>query len=84
MPSVAAPPMPKSDPTYCTYASTKLDDQLVDLAQAAALLTGRRTIQEYISDAVNEAVARDLKRKPIARRPPPPKPKGKGRPPKAK
>lgn len=81
--AVAAPPMPKSDEAfpYCTYASTKIDDQLIELAQAAALLTGRRTVQEYISEVVNAAVARDLNRKPIKRRPPPPKPKGKGRPP---
>jgi hypothetical protein len=69
--ALAAPPMPKSESAnYCTYASTKIDDEVLPLAQAAALLTGRRTVQELISDAVNEFVAKALGRKPVRRRPP--------------
>jgi hypothetical protein len=79
--TLAAPPMPKSDPTpYCTYANIRIDDQVLPLARAAAALSGDVTIQEFISDAVNAAAAKVLNRKPIQRRTPPPKPHGKGRP----
>jgi hypothetical protein len=59
-------------PNYCTYASSKVDDEVYPLARAAAALRGQST-QEFISDAVNELAAKVLSRQPIKRRAPEPK-----------
>lgn len=74
MPALAEPMPPKKQPVggYCTYASTKVDDEVYPLARAAAALQGQST-QELISDAVNEWAAKILKREPVKRRPPEPK-----------
>lgn len=64
----------------CTYVNTRIDDEVLPLARAAAALSGDVTVQEFISEAVNQAAARVLNRKPVKRRPPPPKPHGKGAP----
>ncbi len=66
-------------PETCTYANTRIDDEVLPLARAAAALSGDMTVQEFISTAVSLAAAKVLKRKPITRRPPPPKPHGYGR-----
>ena len=70
----------KPEPAFCTYASVKLDDEVLPLVRAAAALSGDVTVQEFLSDVANEAASRVLKREPLKRRPVPPKPKGKGRP----
>jgi uncharacterized protein (DUF1778 family) len=70
-------PMAKA---VCTYVNTRIDDEVLPLARAAAALSGDVTVQEFISDAVNQVASRILARKPIARRPAPPKPHGKGAP----
>jgi uncharacterized protein (DUF1778 family) len=75
--STLAPPMPKKT-EYVAYVSTKIDDEVHPLARAAAALQGV-SVQEFISDAVNEAAAKILNRQPVKRRPV--EPKGKGRPP---
>lgn len=77
----AAAPMPKkpTDPGFCTYASVKVDDEVLPLIRAAAALSGDRSTQEFISDVCNEAASRILRREAIKRRPPPPRPRGKGR-----
>lgn len=80
MVTLAAPPMSEKKSDVCSYASIRIDDQVLPLARAAAALTGDVTVQEFISDAVNVAASRVLKRNPIKRRPAPPKPHGKGRP----
>jgi hypothetical protein len=83
MTSAPVRPMAKSKPApeYCTYAPARLDDEVLPLVEAAAALSKpRKTIGEWLSDVANEAASRQLERKPIARRPAPPKPHGKGRP----
>lgn len=64
---------PKADEPEqpCTYASVKIDDEVLPLARAAAALSGNVATQEFISDAVNKAAAEVLGRKPIKRRSPP-------------
>lgn len=67
------PPMAKSKPTdHCTYVGTKIDDQVLPLARAAAALSGKDA-QDFISDVLNEAASKILNRPPIKRRPPKPK-----------
>lgn len=63
---------------HCTYRQIKVDDELVDLVAAAARLSGQ-TMQEWASDLLNTASAAALNRPPVARRPPPNPPHGKGR-----
>ena len=70
-----------ADDERCTYITIRIDDQILPLAKAAAALSGNVTVQDFISDAVNEVASRVIRRQPIARRPPPPKPKSPGRPP---
>jgi hypothetical protein len=82
--------MPKPTPSdpppggFCTYASVKLDDEVLPFVRAAAALSGDVTTQEWLSDVALTAAAKLLNRKPIKRRPAPPKPHGKGRPPSAR
>jgi len=80
MTAATAAPTMAEDTDHCTYTGTKIDDAVLPLAKAAAALSGDVTVQEFISNVVNEAAAKVLARKPIKRRPPPDKPKG--RPPK--
>lgn len=73
-----------SDPGVCTYSQVKVDDQLTERIRAAAaqlsVAAGERvSVQEFVSDTLNDVTARILKLKPIKRRQPPPKPHGKGR-----
>jgi len=72
--AVAEPMAKKPDKPspWCTYASSKVDDEVYPLARAAAALLGQTT-QEFISDVVNEAASKLLKREPIKRRPPEPR-----------
>lgn len=63
--------MPKKT-EYATYVSTKIDDEVHPLARAAAALQSI-SVQEFISNAVNEAAAKVLSRPPVKRRPPEPK-----------
>lgn len=79
MPTLAEPMAKKPDKAegpppggYCTYASSKVDDEVYPLARAAAALRGQTT-QEFISDVVNEAASKLLKREPVKRRPPEPR-----------
>jgi hypothetical protein len=64
----------KDDDTgaYCTYSSVKLDSALVWRAKTAAA-KAQKPIQEWLSDLVNEATARELREKPIHRLPPRPR-----------
>jgi hypothetical protein len=78
--TLAAPPMSEPKTGFCSYASIRIDDEVLPLARAAAALSSDVTVQEFISDAVNAAASKVLKRQPIKRRPAPPKPHGKGRP----
>jgi len=79
--SLAAPPMSETAKTeFCSYTGTKIDDQVLPWARAAAAWSGDVTVQEFISDAVLKAAAAALGKKPFKRRPAPPKPHGKGRP----
>lgn len=67
------PPMAKKPKAgYCVYTSTRIDDDILPLARAAAALSGDITTQEFISDAVNEVASRILNRPPIKRKPPAP------------
>ena len=73
MPTLLEPRMPKSKPEEsCTYVGTKIDDEVLPLARAAAALT-EVDAQDFISDVVNEAASKVLNRAPIKRRPPKPK-----------
>lgn len=84
--ALAAPPMPKKPKPgeHASYASVKIDDEVLPLAIAAAALSSPPvTVQELVSDAVNKYASRLLDRDPVNRRPPPPKPHGRGRPPKS-
>lgn len=64
--------MSKTEPEYCTYATVKVDDEVLPVARAAANLAGQR-IQEWLSDLINAASAKALSRRPINRRPPKPR-----------
>ena len=71
--TLAVPNMAKaSEKQWCEYVGTKIDNQVHPLARAAAALVGKH-VQDFISDAVNDAAAKVLKREPIKRRPPEPK-----------
>lgn len=72
MPGVAS--VMDKPPEYCRYSVAKVDVEVLVVAKAAALLDGK-TIQEWLSDLVNEASAKSLNRKPVKRKPPKPRPK---------
>lgn len=57
-------------PKHCTYASVKIDDQLTRLIRIAAA-NKDVSIQELMSDILNEGVAEILGTDPIERRKPP-------------
>lgn len=59
---------------FCTYASVKVDAALLQRARWAAAKTGK-TIQEWLSDAINLAAAEETEQKPLKRLPPPPRKK---------
>lgn len=80
MTTLAAPTMTRKASEVCTYASIRIDDQILPLARAAAALSGDVTVQEFVSDAVNEVASRLLNRPLVARRRAPDKPRGPGRP----
>jgi hypothetical protein len=66
---VAEPMSDKKKPVeFCTYISTKIDDQVLPLVGAAASLEGM-SVQDYLSDIANEAASRRLGYKPVKRRP---------------
>jgi hypothetical protein len=74
----------QTDADYCTYTQVKVDDQLTERIRAAAahlsMASGERvSVQEFVSDLLNDQTARILKLKPITRRPPPRPPHGKPR-----
>lgn len=78
--TLAAPLMSTEKQDVCTYTGTKIDDAVLPLARAAAALSGDITVQEFISEAVNQVASKVLNRKPIKRRPAPTKPHSPGRP----
>ena len=71
MSSVAMPMADDAD-LYCRYSVAKIDSELINLAHAASRLRGK-TFQEWLSDVVNDAAAKELGRKPIKRKPPKPR-----------
>ena len=62
----------KADSAYCTYSTIKIDSELLSLLKGLAGFRKTST-QELASDVLNEWIAKELKRKPIARRPPKPR-----------
>jgi hypothetical protein len=64
---------PKSTDGFCTYASIKVDDEILPLCRAAAAFNGNVATQEFISDILNEHVSKALGRTPIKRRKPKPR-----------
>jgi len=58
--------MDKSE--HVTYSPCKIDSQVLPLAKAAAALA-LMPVQEWLSNIVNEAAAKQLGMKPIKRRP---------------
>lgn len=69
---VATPMSEKTADEYCRYGSVKLDAEVIPLAKAAALVSGK-TFGEWLSDLANEAQAKTLKRAAIKRKPPKPR-----------
>lgn len=65
--------MSKAKPEYCRYRSGKFDVALTFRIKAAAALQGK-SVQEYMSDALNADSARVVKEEPLKRLPPPPRP----------
>ncbi len=63
----------KTETDFCTYASVKLDDKVLPIVRAAAALSGDMSIQEYMSDVLNEHASEILGREPLKRRPPKPR-----------
>lgn len=55
---------------FCTYTTVKIDDQVIPFIKAAAALAGL-SVQEYVSNHMNEIAAKALRNKPIKRRPAP-------------
>lgn len=90
MSTVAAVTMPDETRTeFCTYTQVKVDDELTDrIREAVAKLSrksaeaggSRVTVQEFVSDNLNQLTAKILGIKPLKRRPPPPPPSPKKRP----
>lgn len=70
--NAVANPMSEKPVEFCRYSTTKIDSAVIGPAKAAALLDGK-TFQEWLSDLANEESARQLKRKPVHRKPPPPR-----------
>jgi hypothetical protein len=68
--------MSEKKPEYCTYTSVKLDSELIRPAKGVALLLNT-TLQEWLSDLVNDAVSEFTGKPPAKRRKAPPP----GRPP---
>ena len=58
---------------YVSYSPCKIDSQVLPLAKAAAALKSIH-VQEWLSNIVNEAAAKELGMKPIKRRAVRPKP----------
>ncbi len=61
-----------ADPVYCTYVSVKVDVDLMTNLKVAAARKGK-PLQEYLSDLINDLVARDALAKPVKRKPPKPR-----------
>lgn len=59
---------------YCVYASVKMDVALINLAKQAAAKSGK-SIQEWLSDVVNDAASRQVRERPVKRLPPRPRKK---------
>jgi len=62
----------KHQSEYCTYASLKIDSEVLAVVKFAADLAGQK-VQEYVSDIMNEISAKATNRKPVKRRPPRPR-----------
>jgi hypothetical protein len=62
----------EKEPVYCRYSAAKIDSEVLYLARAAAALD-HKSIQEWLSDTVNEAAARRTGQKPVKRNPPRPR-----------
>lgn len=58
---------------YCRYRSAKVDVALTMRIKAAAAMSNK-SVQEYISDALNADSAKVVKEPPLKRLPPPPRP----------
>lgn len=65
---VASMTMSEEQEQLCTYASVKIDDEVLKRVKGAAGLAGK-SVQDYLSDLANEASAKDLGKKPLKRRP---------------
>lgn len=67
--------MSQTDPEeYAVYISVKMDADVLKLAKGAAGVLGL-SVQDYISDVINVAAAKELNRKPVKRKPPRPRTK---------
>ncbi len=66
--------MTEKKPEYSKYGSVKADVEVLRVVKAAASLDNK-TVQEWVSDALNDASAKAVGRKPIKRKPPQPKEK---------
>lgn len=63
---------PQESPRYCMYASVKIDADLIRPVKHAAL-DANKSIQEFLSDLINEGLSGKQGGKKIHRKPPPPK-----------
>ncbi|MDE2102266.1 MAG: hypothetical protein KGL39_33785 [Patescibacteria group bacterium] len=70
--STVADPMKNKPTEYCRYTTVKIDSEVARMAKAAALVDGK-TIQEWVSDHLNDLSAQVLGREPIKRKPPKPR-----------
>lgn len=61
---------------HCTYTSLKVDDELMPEIKAAAAFD-RLSVQELVSNILNDYTAKRFKHAKINRRPPPPRDKRK-------
>lgn len=57
---------------YCTYGTVKVDEEVMYLVRQAAPKM-RKSVQEYVSDLLNQAAAADLGAKPVKRKLPKPR-----------
>lgn len=65
---------PETEKNYCTYTSLKVDDQLMPEIKAAAAFDSL-SVQELVSNILNEYIAKRFKHPKINRRSPPPRKK---------
>lgn len=62
----------KKQSEYCRYTTVKVDVEVMPFVKSAAALAGK-SVQEFVSDLLNEATPKASGHKPVKRKQPPPR-----------